>query len=152
MQKPRRKAKLCSRCLHRGQQQCTWPGAKCPVAVGGCISIWISAKVLPVRGCEGGGCRSFQRGAAAPHTSHGGVAMRLRRGRGPLCGHHSSHLMVGWMVSSGPRPWMGDRGPHGHPTALDPDMSLSPSSPIPSPCCQPDLTPSQQPLGLTPQE
>lgn len=111
MQKPRGKSMLCSQYLHRGQQQCTWPGAKCSVAVNGCISIWISAKVLPERGCEGGGCSGFQRGAAAPYASHGGVAMGLHRGGGPLCGYCSSHSMVGWMMFTRTQTMGGGQGP-----------------------------------------
>lgn len=45
---------LCSQCLQRGQEQCTQPGAKCPVRVSGCIFICLSAEALPERCCEGG--------------------------------------------------------------------------------------------------
>lgn len=54
MQKPRGKSMLWSQCLHRGQQQCTWPGAKCSGTASGCIFIWVSAEALPERCCEGG--------------------------------------------------------------------------------------------------
>lgn len=91
----------------------------------------------------------LQRGAASCHTSHVGVAMELWSGGRPLCAHHNSQLMVRWMMSSGPRWRMGDRGPQGHINTLDPDMSLSYKSRILSSCCQLGLTRSQQPAGLT---
>lgn len=129
------------------QRKQLWPGAKRPVAVSQCMSIWISAKVCPEKGCGGEAYSSFQRGAGASHASQGSVAMGLRRHRGLLCEHCSFHLIMGWIISSCGGRW---KGPTGSPHCLY--MFLSPSSPIASSCCQPDLIPSQQPSGLTTQQ
>lgn len=102
VQKPRGKAVVCSQGLHRAQEQCTWPGTKHPVAESGCFSLWISTNALPDRRSGGGGCSSFQWGAAVPPHTYEGAAVGLRGGRGPLCGLHSSSSVQGWMMTLRP--------------------------------------------------
>lgn len=83
-----------------------------------CIFIWLSAKALPERTCKAGTPKRSSFWSHLPCRCCHGAIQRVWP-------HNSQLLMVRWMMSSGCRPRVGNRGPQGHVNTLDSGMSVS---------------------------